>query len=48
MKKTYKDAFVAEMAMCVIQLHHHKQGRERENSALLTMEMYLIATHLEW
>lgn len=44
-KKKNKDAFVLEMAMCVIQLRHHKQARERENSALLTLEMYLIATY---
>lgn len=45
LRRKNKDAFVPEMAMCVIQLHHNKQARERENSALLTLEIYLIATH---
>lgn len=44
-KKKKKRSFCSRNATCVIQLHHHKQASERENSALLTLKIYSIATY---
>lgn len=43
--KKKKKSFCSRNATCVIQLHHHKQASERENSALLTLKIYSIATY---